>query len=226
MRFNLSAAAAAVALLTTMIVLPATASANCSQGVCVSGHDVGDTHYVQFGIDPNNRLIASPDHWNLSIPGSSQRQLGLNETQFTVPLGHARPVTIHFSLQLCNNYMGKSSCSPWANFEYTAQANTQGGGGGAMFVAVAGDEKGRFEVSTGYPNAQSATAAALKACGGGCKLLFEHQAKCVALSSVPEGKPWAVASGDNLGQAQITAQQNCSKQAPGRCKGVQARCAP
>ena len=224
MRLEISVAAAAVAALTTMIVLPMAALADCSQGICVSGRDEGDTHYVQFGVDPNNQLIGTPDHFNLSIPGRPQRQLGLNETQFTVPLGHARPVTIHFSLQMCKPGTDKlhgSFCSPWANFSHTALApQTQ------FFVAVAGDEKGRFEVSTGYPNAQSATAAALKGCGAGCKLLFEHQAKCVALSSAPGGHPWAVASGDNLGQAQTTAQQDCSKRAPGRCKGIQAKCSP
>ena len=93
------------------------------------------------------------------------------------------------------------------------------------FVAVAGDEKGRWTVSAGYPNKQSAVAAALNGCGSGCKLVHESQAKCVALSAAPEGTPWGVTSGDNLGDAQTKAQQTCAAQAPGRCNSVQAKCA-
>ena len=94
-----------------------------------------------------------------------------------------------------------------------------------FYVAVAGDEKGQWTVSAGYPNKQSATAAALNGCGAGCKLLHERQARCVALSAAPEGTPWSVASGDNLGDAQIKAQASCAALAPGRCKSVQAKCA-
>lgn len=222
MQLKISAAAAVA--LTTILLLPAAAQATCKEGICAEGHEEGDSLIVQFST--TNKNVTK---YNFNA-GSGQRELGIHETQVTIPMGSDRPVTIHYAFQTCGPAIPVvgSACTPWANFSHTAAAKTQGGGGGGgpLYVAVAGDEKGRFELSTGYPNAQSATAAALNGCGAGCKLLFEHQAKCVALSSVPEGKPWAVASGDDLGRAQITAQQDCSKQAPGRCKGVQARCAP
>lgn len=94
-----------------------------------------------------------------------------------------------------------------------------------LYVAVAGDEKGHWTVSAGYPNKQSAVAAALNGCGSGCKLLHENQAKCVAVSAAPEGTPWGITSEDDLGDAQITAQRDCAAKAPGRCKSVQAKCA-
>ena len=93
-----------------------------------------------------------------------------------------------------------------------------------MYVAVAGDEKGHWTVSAGYPNKQSATATALNGCGSGCKLLYERQARCVAVSAAPEGTPWGITSSDALGRAQTKAAQSCAAQAPGRCVSVQAKC--
>ena len=116
MRFNLSAAAAV--LLTASVFLPGAALASCIQGICVTGRDDGDVHFVQFSQTLGNYIT----HFNLSIPGSAQRQLGPNETQFTVPLGKTRPVTIHFSLQACDRrgLFRASSCTPWVNFSHTA----------------------------------------------------------------------------------------------------------
>ena len=112
----------------------------------------------------------------------------------------------------------------------TLGSTTSDGGGQAykpthpLYVAVAGDEKGHWTVSAGYPNKQSATAAALNGCGSGCKLLYERQAICVAVSAAPEGTPWGITSSDDLGRAQNKAQQACADQAPGRCLSVQSKC--
>ena len=218
MRLNSFAAAAAAVAVTTMIFLPASALANCVQYICVTGHDEGNIHIIDFSLSPKMNP-ANVTSYNFN-DGHGQRQLGPHETQVRMTIPPGRPQILHYAFQTCfrRALAPQSACTPWENFTHTVAAPPP------PYVAVAGDEKGRFELSTGYPNAEGATAAALKGCGAGCKLLFEHQAKCVALSSVPEGKPWAVAAGDDLGSAQIKAQQDCSKQAPGRCKGIQARC--
>jgi hypothetical protein len=65
----------------------------------------------------------------------------------------------------------------------------------------------------------------MSGCGTGCRLLHENQAKCVAVSSVPEGKPWGITSAGNLTEAQVGAQRTCAAQAPGRCHSVKAQCA-
>jgi len=93
------------------------------------------------------------------------------------------------------------------------------------YVAVAGDEKGRWTLSAGYPNKQSATAAALNECGSGCKLLHERQARCVAVSAAAEGTPWGIASENDIGRAQLRAQRTCAAVGTGHCNAVQAKCA-
>lgn len=222
MRFNFFAFA--VGALTTMIFLPAAALANCVQYICVTGHDEGNIHIIDFSIS-SKMNPANVTSFNFN-DGHGQRELGPHETQVRMTIPHGRPQILHYSFQTCfrSTFAPKSACTPWENFTHTVTAPEPAAGAVPLYVAVAGDEKGHFEISTGYPNAQSATAAALKGCGAGCKLLFEHQAKCVALSSAPGGHPWAAASADDLGEAQTTAQTDCSKKAPGRCKGIQARC--
>ena len=54
MRFNLSATAAVV--LTASVFLPGAALASCIQGICVSGCDDGDVHFVQFSQTLGNYI--------------------------------------------------------------------------------------------------------------------------------------------------------------------------
>ena len=117
MRFKLSVVAAAVS--TTIVFLPAAALASCIGDVCVSGQDEGNMHYINFSLAPNGS-IASPDHYNFN-DGQGQRQLGLNETQVRMTIPPRRPVTLHYSFQVCNHAFAGSTCGPWANFQHVVQ---------------------------------------------------------------------------------------------------------
>jgi hypothetical protein len=97
------------------------------------------------------------------------------------------------------------------------------GGSSKTFVVVAGDQKGHWALSVGYPAKAAAIAATMKTCGTGCQILHESQAKCVA---VAESTPavWSITSSNTLEDAKTGAQAACSKQAPGQCKIVDAKC--
>lgn len=115
--------AVAAATLTT-ILLPASALASCKNGICVSGQDTFDDasrssrHVVQLST-----TLGGITHYNLSIPGKPQQEIGRNVTQFIVPMANARPTTVSFSVQACvrGGTFSRSSCSPWANFTHTAR---------------------------------------------------------------------------------------------------------
>jgi hypothetical protein len=114
MRFGLSAAS--VAVLTTMIFLPGAALATCKNGMCVSGHDEGNTHYIDFYT-----TLKNVTHFNFN-DGSGQKELGANQTQVTMALPANRPATIHYAFQGCSGggFLQSSKCSAWANFTHTA----------------------------------------------------------------------------------------------------------
>lgn len=50
------------------------------------------------------------------------------------------------------------------------------------FVVVAGDQKGHWALSVGYPAKAAAIVATMKTCGTGCQTLHENKAKCVAVA--------------------------------------------
>jgi uncharacterized protein DUF4189 len=96
------------------------------------------------------------------------------------------------------------------------------GGSSKTFVAVAGDQKGHWTFSVGYPAKAAAVAAAMKACGTGCKILHESQAKCVAAAESQQSHAvWGITSANTLDEATSGAMAACSKQAPGQCKLVE-----
>jgi hypothetical protein len=115
MRFSLSAVAAAA--LTTIVFLPGAALASCINGICVSGHDEGNVHVIDFGTTMKN-----VNHYNFN-GGSGQRQLGAHETQVTIPIPPNRPAILHYAFQGCRegSFLQKSGCSAWANFTHTVQ---------------------------------------------------------------------------------------------------------
>jgi hypothetical protein len=100
------------------------------------------------------------------------------------------------------------------------------GGSSRNFVVVAGDQKGHWTLSVGYPAKAAAIVAAMKGCGTGCKILHEGQAKCVAVAeSAQSHAVWGITSGNTLDEAKNGALTACSKQAPGQCKIVDgSRC--
>jgi hypothetical protein len=100
------------------------------------------------------------------------------------------------------------------------------GGSSKAFVVVAGDQKGHWALSVGYPAKADAVAAAMKTCGTGCKILHENQAKCVAVAESQQSHAvWGITSANTLIDAENGALQACSKQAPGQCKLVDgSRC--
>jgi hypothetical protein len=100
------------------------------------------------------------------------------------------------------------------------------GSSSKAFVAVAGDQKGHWALSVGYPAKAAALAAAMKTCGTGCKILHESQAKCVAAAESQQSHAvWGITSADTLNEAENGALAACSKQAPGQCKLVDgSRC--
>jgi hypothetical protein len=115
MRFKLSVIAAGI--LTTMVILPGAALASCINGICVSGHDEGNVHVIDFST-----TLQHVTHFNFN-GGSGQRELGPNETQVTIPIPQSRPTFLHFAFQGCSGggLLQKSRCSPWANFSHTVQ---------------------------------------------------------------------------------------------------------
>jgi hypothetical protein len=100
------------------------------------------------------------------------------------------------------------------------------GGSSRNFVAVAGDQKGHWAISAGYSTKAGATAGAMTACGSGCKILHENQAKCVAVAeSAQSHAVWGITSANTLDEAKSGALAGCDKQAPGQCKIVEnSRC--
>jgi hypothetical protein len=100
------------------------------------------------------------------------------------------------------------------------------GGSSSNFVAVAGDQKGHWTISVGYSAQTKASAAAMTACGSGCKILHENQAKCVAVAESQQSPAvWGITSANTLDEAKSGALAGCDKQAPGQCKIVDnSRC--
>jgi hypothetical protein len=100
------------------------------------------------------------------------------------------------------------------------------GGSSKNFVAVAGDQKGRWSISVGYSAKTKASAAAMKDCGSGCKILHENQAKCAAVAESKQSPAvWGVTSANTLDEAKSGALAGCDKNAPGQCKIVDnSRC--
>jgi hypothetical protein len=102
----------------TMILgWPLAAHASCKEGICVSGRDEGNIHIIDFTSNWKNIT-----HFNFN-DGHGQRELGSNERQVTIPLSSSRPITIHYGFQACGGggFLQKSGCTPWAQFEHTAQ---------------------------------------------------------------------------------------------------------
>jgi hypothetical protein len=119
MRVKISAVAAAMF---ATIILPASALASCKNGICVSGQDVGNYHVVQLST-----TLRGITHYNWAGTTADrtlqQREIGRNETQFSIPLPSTRPTAIRFSVQACirGGTFSRSSCTPWANFTHTAR---------------------------------------------------------------------------------------------------------
>lgn len=115
MRFSLSVAAAAA--LTTIVFLPGPALASCIQSICVTGHDEGNLHIIDFSTTAGGNV----SHWNFN-GGSGQRELGPHETQVRMTIPSRRPVTLHYAFQLCaGGGLLASRCGPWVNFTHTVQ---------------------------------------------------------------------------------------------------------
>ena len=120
MRFDLSAVAAAA--LTTIAFLPEAALASCKGDVCVSGQDQGNTHVIDFSLNPDSHF-ESATHYNFN-DGHGQRELGIHETQVRITIPPSRPTILHYSFQVCIGKSGLfagSQCYPWANFTHTVQ---------------------------------------------------------------------------------------------------------
>ena len=116
MHFKLSVVAAGI--LTAIVFLPWSALAACKQGFCVSGRDEGNVHVIQFST-----TLQHVDHYNFNA-GAGQRELGINETQVTIPIPSSRPTILNYSFQGCNRDGGptaSSKCTPWVNFTHTVQ---------------------------------------------------------------------------------------------------------
>jgi hypothetical protein len=93
------------------------------------------------------------------------------------------------------------------------------------YLAVAGDQKGRWTVTVGHPAKAAAVAAAMSGCGTGCKLLHENQAKCVAVAESPQSHAvWGITSAGTLADAASGAQAGCAKQGKGQCNIVNQKC--
>ena len=113
MRFESSVAVAAV----LTILLPGAALASCIQSICVSGHDEGNRHIIEFSTTAPGNV----SHWNFN-GGSGQRELGPHETRVDVTIPPRRPVILHYAFQLCaGGGLLPSRCGPWVNFTHTVQ---------------------------------------------------------------------------------------------------------
>jgi hypothetical protein len=113
--------ATAICVMTAMILLPATASASCKQGICVSGRDEGNVHVITF----YTRLVGIT-HYNFKsfftgyyLP---QTELAGNATQYRlINIPSRRPIQIKYSMQACRRggTFSPSMCAPWATFTHT-----------------------------------------------------------------------------------------------------------
>jgi len=96
------------------------ALASCKQGFCVSGHDAGSVHIVEFSTDYTN-----VDHFNVSsdrIVGG-QIELGKNVRQFQLYTPRGKPPTFSYAIQACayGGFPPRSNCKPWVTFTHTVK---------------------------------------------------------------------------------------------------------
>ena len=101
----------------SVAVLATEAQASCKQGFCMHGHDEGGIHVVDFDTTWTNIT-----HFNWIEPfNHNQYELGANIRQFSFP-NQASGTAQHYAIQACQRggFMKSSTCTPWANFTYTA----------------------------------------------------------------------------------------------------------
>jgi hypothetical protein len=107
---------ATLAAATVAVFLPtASLAETCKNGICVHGHQEGNTLFVDF------RATVARSHYNFN-DGSGQREIGANETQVRIPI-RGRGVMIHYAFQACTGggTFSRSRCTPWANFSHTVR---------------------------------------------------------------------------------------------------------